>query len=319
MGDYAAWAELRALSRQHLTVWEPQWARDELTPLRLPPAAAPVPARAARGPGLRLPDLPLESMRRCSAGSASATSGAASPRRRRSATGSALPTSGRGHMTDAVEAVAAVRLQHSRPAPAGGCLPAAQRRLPARAREGRVQARGHGAPVPQDQRRLAGPRSFRPAARRRARVGQQGRDARRPPGTGRRLLPPRRAGLRAAGAGCRCCSWRRFSSMRPPPLALKAIEITNDADRIEIYGARRGLRSGAATACRSRPLPAADGVTQRMSVQATHARHQPGLVRVRAAPTPPTSRSSAGSLPTATTRSAPAWCGPTSTRGASTR
>ena len=31
MQDYAAWAELRALSRQHLTPWEPQWARDELT------------------------------------------------------------------------------------------------------------------------------------------------------------------------------------------------------------------------------------------------------------------------------------------------
>src|SRR6476646_4860281 len=31
MGDYAAWAQLRARSRQHLTVWEPQWARDELT------------------------------------------------------------------------------------------------------------------------------------------------------------------------------------------------------------------------------------------------------------------------------------------------
>jgi ribosomal-protein-alanine N-acetyltransferase len=30
MGDYSAWAQLRALSRQHLTVWEPQWARDEL-------------------------------------------------------------------------------------------------------------------------------------------------------------------------------------------------------------------------------------------------------------------------------------------------
>jgi [ribosomal protein S5]-alanine N-acetyltransferase len=30
MGDYAEWAELRALSRQHLTPWEPQWARDEL-------------------------------------------------------------------------------------------------------------------------------------------------------------------------------------------------------------------------------------------------------------------------------------------------
>jgi ribosomal-protein-alanine N-acetyltransferase len=31
MHDYAGWAELRALSRQHLTPWEPQWARDELT------------------------------------------------------------------------------------------------------------------------------------------------------------------------------------------------------------------------------------------------------------------------------------------------
>jgi [ribosomal protein S5]-alanine N-acetyltransferase len=31
MHDYIAWAELRALSRQHLTPWEPQWARDELT------------------------------------------------------------------------------------------------------------------------------------------------------------------------------------------------------------------------------------------------------------------------------------------------
>jgi ribosomal-protein-alanine N-acetyltransferase len=31
MSDYPAWAELRAVSRRHLTVWEPQWARDELT------------------------------------------------------------------------------------------------------------------------------------------------------------------------------------------------------------------------------------------------------------------------------------------------
>ena len=31
MADYAAWAELRAVSRRHLTLWEPQWARDELT------------------------------------------------------------------------------------------------------------------------------------------------------------------------------------------------------------------------------------------------------------------------------------------------
>lgn len=31
MQDYAAWAELRAQSRAHLTPWEPLWARDELT------------------------------------------------------------------------------------------------------------------------------------------------------------------------------------------------------------------------------------------------------------------------------------------------
>ena len=29
--DYAAWAELRALSRAHLTPWEPHWAADELS------------------------------------------------------------------------------------------------------------------------------------------------------------------------------------------------------------------------------------------------------------------------------------------------
>ncbi|MDX2204827.1 MAG: GNAT family protein [Hyphomicrobiaceae bacterium] len=31
MADYTAWAQLRALSRQHLAVWEPAWARDELS------------------------------------------------------------------------------------------------------------------------------------------------------------------------------------------------------------------------------------------------------------------------------------------------
>jgi ribosomal-protein-alanine N-acetyltransferase len=31
MSDYAAWAELRAASRQHLVPFEPQWAEDELT------------------------------------------------------------------------------------------------------------------------------------------------------------------------------------------------------------------------------------------------------------------------------------------------
>lgn len=31
MGDYSAWAELRALSREHLKPWEPLWPRDELS------------------------------------------------------------------------------------------------------------------------------------------------------------------------------------------------------------------------------------------------------------------------------------------------
>lgn len=31
MADYAAWAELRALSRTHLTRWEPAWSRDDLS------------------------------------------------------------------------------------------------------------------------------------------------------------------------------------------------------------------------------------------------------------------------------------------------
>lgn len=31
MNDYAAWAELRGLSREHLVPWEPQWSRDELS------------------------------------------------------------------------------------------------------------------------------------------------------------------------------------------------------------------------------------------------------------------------------------------------
>lgn len=31
MADYSSWAELRAMSRDHLTPWEPMWSRDELT------------------------------------------------------------------------------------------------------------------------------------------------------------------------------------------------------------------------------------------------------------------------------------------------
>src|SRR5690606_20794190 len=33
LSDYSAWAEIRALSRAHLSPWEPTWTRDELTRL----------------------------------------------------------------------------------------------------------------------------------------------------------------------------------------------------------------------------------------------------------------------------------------------
>lgn len=33
LSDYAEWAELRAASRAHLTPWEPQWSREDLTRL----------------------------------------------------------------------------------------------------------------------------------------------------------------------------------------------------------------------------------------------------------------------------------------------
>ena len=58
MSDYAAWAELRAMSRDHLTPWEPQWARDELSRSAFPPASAPLRPREPRGPRLRLFHLP---------------------------------------------------------------------------------------------------------------------------------------------------------------------------------------------------------------------------------------------------------------------
>jgi len=31
LNDYAEWAELRAISREHLRPWEPEWSRDELS------------------------------------------------------------------------------------------------------------------------------------------------------------------------------------------------------------------------------------------------------------------------------------------------
>ena len=165
MGDYQAWAELRARSRPASDRLGAAMGARRAVALGLPPAPAPVSARDEGGPGLRLPHLPPG---RRDAGRGPQHQQCAA-RRRAGGLGRLLdrrpPCRPRPHDRWRQGHVA-FRLRHARAAPAGGGMPAAQRRLHARAGEGRLQARRHGAPLPQDQRHLAGPRSLRPAARR---------------------------------------------------------------------------------------------------------------------------------------------------------
>ena len=155
-------------------------------------------------------------------------------------------------------------------------------------------ARGHGAPLPEDQRRLAGPRSVRPAARRSARVrtaASTDAAARRSRDAGRGAAA-RRAACACLALCSPCCLLPLVHA--PAAAALKAIEVNNDADRHRDHRARRDSTSGAAT-------PADRDGARRRRRHAAHvraggdARHQSRLVRVRADATPPTSRSSAGS------------------------
>ena len=153
------------MSRQHLTVWEPQWARDELTrsafrrrlrqyqrELREDQGYAFLIFRQADA--ALVGGLSISNVRRGVAQAASIGYWIGAPHVRR------------GHMTDAVKAVLPFafgtlglhRLE-------AACLPH-NHALHARAGEGRLQARRHGAPLPEDQRRLAGSRSLRAAARR---------------------------------------------------------------------------------------------------------------------------------------------------------
>jgi ribosomal-protein-alanine N-acetyltransferase len=113
MQDYAAWAELRALSRQHLTPWEPEWARDELTrsSFRRRLRAAQREARDDLGYSyLIFADMPLRlvgglnisNLRRGIAQTASIGYWIGAP------------YAGRGLMTDAVRAVAPFAFNHLR-------------------------------------------------------------------------------------------------------------------------------------------------------------------------------------------------------------
>jgi ribosomal-protein-alanine N-acetyltransferase len=104
MHDYAAWAQLRALSREHLTPWEPQWARDEL-------------ARSAFRRRLRQYQRELREDQSYaylifSEADASLLGGLTLGTIRRGVAQTAsigywigLPFAGRGHMTDAVAAI----------------------------------------------------------------------------------------------------------------------------------------------------------------------------------------------------------------------
>ena len=253
MGDYAAWAELRALSRQHLTVWEPQWARDELARSAFRRRLRQYQREMREDQGYAflifreadatlLGGLSISNVRRGVAQAASVGYWIG-----------AAPRAPRPHDATRVEAMLPFAFDtlglHRLEA---ACLPhnAASARVLEKAG---LPARGHGAPLPQDQRRLAGPRSLRPAARRcAAREGSGGMMA-TAPGTGRRL---RGRGARARAPHVR---WPLLLVAAllvlagPPRSPSRRSTIDNDARPHRDH--RRSARptTGAATPCSSRP------------------------------------------------------------------
>ena len=139
MQDYAAWAELRALSRAHLVPWEPQWARDELTRSNFRRRLRQYHRELRDDHGYAylifgdtdsklLGGLNLSNVRRGVAQTASLGYWMGAPH------------VGQGLMTDAVLRRTAVCFRPLAPQPAGGCLPAQQCRIPACPREGRLHA-----------------------------------------------------------------------------------------------------------------------------------------------------------------------------------
>ena len=104
-------------------------------------------------------------------------------------------------------------------------------------------------------------------------------------------------------AACRCCLRCSSPAARPRARPQSRSSSTRDQDRIEITRARRVLR-GRGDSLQVETAPAADGMTGRISVTANDARHQSRTGSCSRSPIRPTSRSSAGSRPTATTSSA---------------
>ena len=160
MSDYAAWAELRPMSREHLMPWEPQLGARRADPYRLSSSHPPLSPRGARGSRLRIPHVRRCAMIVWSAASRFGTSAAASRSRPRSATGSARPYVGQGHMSDAVRPVAAT------PSTNCGCTGWKRRacrttRLDPRAGRAGFRARRRRAALPPDRRCMGRPSPLR--------------------------------------------------------------------------------------------------------------------------------------------------------------
>ena len=145
--DYPAWAELRAVSRDFLTPWEPLWATDELS-------------RASFRRRIRhyLRDLREDvgyALFIFAAATGSLVGGLTLCNVRRGVTQSCtLGYRPRRHP---------FRVRFARVAPAGSGMPADQYGLDQASGEDRVQARGFRAPLFADQRRLARPPALRAA------------------------------------------------------------------------------------------------------------------------------------------------------------
>ncbi len=168
MGDYAPWAELRAMSRDHLTPWEPVWQRDELSRSAFRRRVRHYQREAREDLGyafLIFSDADDQLL-----------GGLTLSNVRRGVTQAAVlgywlgkPFVRRGYMTEAVRAAVELRLRRAASAPARGGDDAHQRGLRPRARAQRFPPRRLRAPLSEDQRRVGRPRAARAALRRGAR------------------------------------------------------------------------------------------------------------------------------------------------------
>ena len=138
-GDYEAWASLRALSRNFLAPWEPSWPADALEPRRVSVPAWPAMPRTGE---LTKPTICSSSptTTRWSAGSACPICGAAYPRLRASAIGSANLRAAGLH-DRGVAAGSRFLLRPASPSSSRGCLPAEQHPEPIAADPSRFPSR----------------------------------------------------------------------------------------------------------------------------------------------------------------------------------